>query len=144
MPLALTGRRLKNLRNVVLHLLHAKLCPQELSQVMDDLAHAPLPAHAPTSCAVLEQWHLKHSVPVAGYEHGHPHAVRVRDIVKQAVADNPRINSAPCWPAAVAGAAAHWPGGVGCSGGPSAAGAAAHWPGGTGRSGGLAAGLWWP
>jgi hypothetical protein len=50
-PPALAGKRLKHLRNVVMHPLHAKLCQQELSHVIEDLAHAPLPTHALTSRA---------------------------------------------------------------------------------------------
>jgi hypothetical protein len=78
---ALAGRRLKILRNVVKHPLHAKVSPQELYQVIEDLAHAPLPTHASTSCVVLEEWRRKRGMPVSGYEHGHPDAVGVREVV---------------------------------------------------------------
>jgi hypothetical protein len=104
--------------------LHAKVCPQELSQVIDDLTHAPQPVQAPISCAVLERWCLMHGVPVAGYEHGHPDAMWLWEGFKQPVADNPRKNSAPCRPlhgpvAAAAEAAwrlgrQRWAGGFGC------------------------------
>jgi hypothetical protein len=95
-PPALAGKRLKHLRNVVMHPLHAKLCQQELSHVIEDLAHATLPTHALTSRALLEEWRLRHGVLVGGYRHGHPDAVRVRQIILQSVVDNSRIGGMGC------------------------------------------------